>query len=307
MSELSIEDFAAQVAQADQPEQPSQDSDPVEQQASEEGQATDAPEGEQPEGEQSEQPEGDSEQIIEWQTANGEAFKVPVKELQNGYLRQQDYTRKAQEVAQERVQAQTEIRQQVQIVSALAEHLGEVRAIGKQLERYQQVDWETLKQADPTAYFDHRDKFRDLKEAAVSAEQRARQARAQYDGIQGQTIAQGIAQAEAHLSQKVSGVNRDEVLRTFSALQKSGADQRVIDIVRSTPALAEFAVYANRWLELQEKKPQVENRVKSLPPVTSKARPASAPSSRLEEVSKTVQAKRSFTVNDFASLLKATR
>lgn len=306
---LSVEDFAAQLTQADQPEQPEQDSEPAAPEAIEEGQPDDVPEPEaQAEGEeQQEQPETDSEQLIKWQTANGETFEVPVKELQNGYLRQADYTRKAQEVAQERVQAQSEIRQQVEIVQALADGLGEFKSLTSQVQQYAAIDWQALSREDPAAAQQHWITYQQLKEKAAATETQVRQARQQFEQTQTQVFAQNVAKAEVHLSEKVPNVTRDEVLRAFGALQRSGADQRTLDMVRSTPALAEAMIYAARWQDLQDKRPQVANKVKALPPVSTKARQSAPPPSRLEAASKVLQSKRAFSVNEFAQLLKASR
>jgi hypothetical protein len=306
---LSVEDFATQLTQAEQPEQPEKDSEPAAQDASEEGKPDDVPEPEaQAEGEeQQEQPETESEQIIKWQTANGESFEVPVKELQNGYMRQAHFTRSMQEVSQERVQAQSEIRQQVEIVQALADGLGEFKAITNQVQQYAAIDWQALSREDPAAAQQHWITYQQLKEKAAATESQVKQARQQFEQTQTQVFAQNVAKAEVHLSEKVPNVTRDEVLRAFGALQRSGADQRVIDMVRSTPALAEAMIYAARWQDLQSKKPQIANKVKALPPVSTKARQSAPPPSRLEVAAKAAQSKRAFSVNEFAQLLKDTR
>lgn len=308
MSEaLSVDDFVSQLTQADQPEQPpAEDSSPAEEVASEEG-LTDAPAEPETEGEQPEQPQdGDSERVIAWTTANGDSFSVTEDELKSGYLRQQDYTRKAQEVAQERERAKADLQQQVQVVTQFADAIGELKAVQGQLQQFQNFNWDALEAQDPAAASRAWRHFQTLKERAGAVEGYIRNAKGQWDQQQQQSLSQGVAAAEQHLTEKVKGVNRDEVLRTFKTLSEKGADQRVIDIVRSTPALAEMAIYAQRWVELQGKKPQAVNKAKELPPVAAKARQA-APTSKAEEVAKTVQNKRTFSTSEFAKLLKATR
>ena len=87
MSEaLSIDDFAAQLSQADQPEQPPvEDSDPD---AVIEGESEGQPEGDELEAEaqaedesdeqdeQPAEPESTEDRVVKWTTANGETFEI---------------------------------------------------------------------------------------------------------------------------------------------------------------------------------------------------------------------------------------
>ena len=98
--------------------------------------------------------------------------EVTLDELQAGYSRQSDYTKKTQEIADERKgleQYQTQFNEQYQLLtqerqqyqqalSQLGNHLSEG------INRFSTVDWAKLKEEDPIAYVTKRDEFREEKE-----------------------------------------------------------------------------------------------------------------------------------------------
>ncbi len=103
---------------------------------------------------------------------NGEDVEVTIEELQNSYSRQADYTRKTQELAQQRKaveQQQSEVAKNETIYkellpkmeSALKEGLGD------------EPDWNALYQADPIGYVRERDLWNEKQQKlqAVQAEQ----------------------------------------------------------------------------------------------------------------------------------------
>ena len=84
---------------------------------------------------------------------NGKTYKVP-KELKNGYLRQADYTRKTQEVA-ERGRAHEAERANFAAEQKIAREFqadfGELAVINSELARYDKVDWNQWSQEDNAA------------------------------------------------------------------------------------------------------------------------------------------------------------
>jgi hypothetical protein len=111
---------------------------------------------------------------------NGEEVAVTIDELQNSYSRQKDYTRKTQELAQQRKtveEQQSEVAKNEAIYKellpkmevALNEGLGE------------EPDWNALYQADPIGYVRERDLWNEKQQKlqAVQAEQQRLQEEAQ--------------------------------------------------------------------------------------------------------------------------------
>ena len=300
---LTIESFAEQMAQAANPEQPAADSGTDDALLPDEGQPTDeaAPEA-QAEGEQSDQPEAESEpeqdRVIKWQTANGESFEATESELKAGYLRQQDYTRKTQEVAEQARQSQAEVQKHAQqymaAVSQFNEGLAYIGGLKAQIQSLRA-------QGMPAA---------DLEVQLMRAEQQVGSAlQAFQHNLTAQEQAQraaAVSEAEQHLTERFPNINRDEMVKVFGNVQKLKASQAEIDLIRTNPRLAEMAVLASRYLDLQAKKPEVANKVKKLPPTTAPARPA-APSTKTDAVVKALNSRRTFSTAEFSQLLRAAR
>ena len=105
-------------------------------------------------------------------TVNGEEQEVSLDELMKGYSRQSDYTRKTQEVseqrkefdtikqqmAQEYHQIQAERQQYTQALQSLME--GNMAG----LDKFASVDWEVLKETDPIEYVTRKEEFREAQE-----------------------------------------------------------------------------------------------------------------------------------------------
>jgi hypothetical protein len=320
----SIESFAAALAQADnQSEQPATGSESVETQGADDeastGDAQDvsqeaqsgedgAAEGEQ--GEQSEESEQDSDAgandpVHKWTTAAGEAFEVPESELRNGYLRTQDYTAKTQQHAEAVRQAQASIQFQQQALQALAPELGEIQSIQSQIAHYNGVDWAALEARDPQEAHRHQVRLLSLKQNLTDAQQRTAGKAGEMKRAQDAYLAHSIAAAEQHLATKLPGLSRDEIGQVFARMAKLGATQVELNHMRGMPWLVEAAVYANRWLDLQAKKPDVHNKVRKLPPPTTKPR-AAVPSTKTDTALKAINSRSSFSRDEFARLLAST-
>jgi len=125
----------------------------------------DEPQEDQVEEEESEQPQLYTIKV------DGEETQVTLEELQNGYSRQRDYTRKTQELAQQRkaIEAkQQEVSQKDAIYSQL---LPKMEATLKgELEN--EPDWSALYEADPIAYVREKDIWNEKRQKlqAVQAE-----------------------------------------------------------------------------------------------------------------------------------------
>lgn len=313
--ELTIESLAAEIAAADQQEHPPvEDSSPEgAQTTAEEGAQDDAQDAgaeESANGGQDGHPETDpaeEDPIVEWTTASGEAFKVPRSELQKGYLRQADYTQKAQTLAEERKQAQAAIQQQFEAMQALGAELGEVQAVSQRIEAYKQLDWNSLRMQDPQRYNDLRIELHDLQEQQREAASRL-QAR-------GQAVAQQRMQADQqrmqagldYLKAKVPEFSDAWLANLREQAVRAGYTADDLNGIYSGRVLEDMWK-ARQWDALQAKKPEVQNRLKAAPPASAR-KPAqqAAPTSRQEQVLKAIDSKRAFSTDEFARLMAAAR
>ena len=321
--ELSIESFAAELAQADnQSEQPATGSESTETQAGDEASTGDAQDVSQEaqsgedgaaEGEQGEQSEesaedsdaGGNDPVHKWTTAAGETIEVPESELRNGYLRTQDYTRKTQEHAETVRQTQANFQLQQQALAALAPELAEIHATRAQIAEYSGVDWNALRAQDRDAFTEHQLRLNALERRLDGAQKRAEAKAGAIKQATDAQLAQAITETEKHLAAKLPGLTRDELGKVFNRMVSMGATQVELNHMRGMPWLIEAAVYANRWLDLQSKKPAVDNKVRKLPPSTTKPR-AAVPSTKTDAALKAINSRASFSAGDFARLLAST-
>jgi len=166
---------------------------------------------EEPEEEESEEDddyEGTEEREVEGQdlyavTIDGEEHQIPLDELLKGYSRQSDYTRKTQQVseqrkefdamkqnmAQEYQQIQAERNQYVQSLQNLMKtSMGNV-------DKFDNIDWETMKETDPIEYVTKREEFREAQEK-VQGMRNEQQMAQQRQAAQEQTSRQELLQRE---------------------------------------------------------------------------------------------------------------
>jgi hypothetical protein len=126
--------------------------------------------------EESEEPDEGSEETLYAVTVNGAEQQVTLDELMSGYSRQSDYTRKTQDVAKERkqmgeLQAQhaSEIHQaraeRQQYLESLNQIIGNTAS---NLDKFANVDWESLKDSDPIGYVTRKEEFREAQEKVQS-------------------------------------------------------------------------------------------------------------------------------------------
>jgi len=130
---------------------------------------------EESEAEQSELEEDtqdDAEPKVFTVKVDGKEVEVTLEELQKGYSRTQDYTRKTQQIAEMRKATEAELQavraerqQYAQLLDALSE---QVKTAAEP-----QIDWDRLYQEDPIEYVRQREVMRENREkaAAIQAEQ----------------------------------------------------------------------------------------------------------------------------------------
>ena len=102
---------------------------------------------------------------------DGEDTQVTLEELQNGYSRQRDYTRKTQELAEQRKAIEAQQQDVSQKDAIYSQLLPRMEATLKgELEN--EPDWNTLYEADPIAYVREKDVWNEKKQKlqAVQAE-----------------------------------------------------------------------------------------------------------------------------------------
>jgi len=150
-----------------------EESQPVEEDESFEEESEE--EAEEESEEESEETDGEEEELYAV-TVNGEEVAVSLDELLSGYSRQSDYTRKTQEVANDRKEMEalqqqynSEVQQIQQERQQYMEALTNIIAgQGSELEKFANINWDELRETDPIEYVTTRERYRETQERIQS-------------------------------------------------------------------------------------------------------------------------------------------
>ena len=178
--------------------QPEEEDESFEEESEEEEESVE----EEEESEESDDIEEDEEEPLFPVMVNGEEVEVTYEELLSGYSRQSDYTRKTQEVSEQRKEfeamkqsmgqeyqkIQTERQQYVNALQNVIQNsAGEV-------DRFASIDWEALKNDNPLEYITKRDEYRETQDRIRQAQfqqQQANQAHQEESVINHRRAVQG--------------------------------------------------------------------------------------------------------------------
>lgn len=103
---------------------------------------------------------------------DGKDVEVTLDELKKGYSRQADYTRKSQVVAEQKQKAEQEIAATQQERQRYISQLEQLTTQAEtEIQKFEKLDWDKLKQEDPMKYMVQRDTFNELKENTKKIEE----------------------------------------------------------------------------------------------------------------------------------------
>lgn len=285
--EIDLQQLADEMNEAGEPEteldedQPEGESEDGE--ADTETQEDDA--NEDGEGDQSEGESLDDAAIVKWKTAAGEEFEAPISELKAGYMRNQDYTQKAQHLANERKAAQEHIAQQFQQVQQYASQFGQLALADLQIQQMEAHIGSISVQDDPVGYNAATSQLlmaqrrRDGLAAQIAQFQQGRTAEQQ------QAFAAAQQQAAAELA---SGPNAlpnfgpDLVKRMNEAGKAYGLTEQELGSIVD-PKHIRILHDAMKYRELQAKKPEAVRKAAAAKPARQTR---SAPSSSVQRAAK---------------------
>lgn len=143
---------------------------------------------------------------------NGKTYKVP-KELKEGNLRQQDYTRKTQEVADlrrttetERTELERQRTQHAEFVQAHREEIGKVERLAADLKSYEGLDWQQAQNEIQALPYDQQ----------PAAWGKYNQAWHRFQALQGE-----LGQAKSSLVEKEKALSEQQTQRVQAAMQST--------------------------------------------------------------------------------------
>ncbi len=205
-----------------------------------------------------------------------EEVEVDLEEAKNLAQMGYDYTKKTQEVAEQRkqvemyaqaVKAQEQaIRQQAELQQVLIKEIAKVESINDQIAAYERVDWNTLSDTDPVqaqkAYFAYTQLMNQRTQAQQDIQnkyQQLTQQRTEQDQMR-------LAQAQQELVKMIPDWNADKAREIREAGKSYGFDDNELSSItdpRMVKVLAEAAAYR----KLQAEKATVTKKVSDKPAV----------------------------------------
>ena len=150
------------------------------------------------------QPEDDTEEV-DW---DGTKYRIP-KALKPGLLMQADYTRKTQELAEQRRHVEQHVQslsQQAELQQATLEHRVNLRTVELQLQEFKNTNW-----ANYRAQYGYdeeqaaKDRWQEYKDARVELQETIAKTETETRQMSERSSANAIAQADQVLSREIEG------------------------------------------------------------------------------------------------------
>ena len=194
--------------------------------------------GSDPTSDQSDNTDGDTQGVdpeaFEEVEYEGKKYALP-PELKDAILRQADYTRKTQELAQTRQQAeQTFAQQQARIEAERAniQAVARLTALDERLQQYAGVDWDSLSQSNGELAQREFMKYQQLKDSRQQFVAQIQQHESQRAMQEQQETARQLQEANEALSREIKGWSPDYAQSLREVAKSLGAKEEQLNGIR---------------------------------------------------------------------------
>lgn len=194
--------------------------------------------GSEPTADQPEQPDENTQGVdpeaFEEVEYEGKKYALP-PELKDAILRQADYTRKTQELAQTRQQAeQTFAQQQARIEAERAniQAVARLTALDERLQQYAGVDWDSLSQSNGELAQREFMKYQQLKDSRAQFVAQIQQHESQRAMQEQQETARQLQEANEVLSREIKGWSPDYAQSLREVAKSLGAKEEQLNGIR---------------------------------------------------------------------------
>ena len=235
---------------------------------------------------QAEDSESESEEGVEPEydevEYDGKKYAVP-KELKDAFLRQSDYTRKTQEVAEQRKFAESQIeqaRQFQEVAQRNIQAISELNNIDSQLKRFANVDWNSYSDQDPIeaqkSWFQYQQMQQTREQLAGQISQQERQRQIQTQ----QAIARQLDEGRKVLEREIKGWNTEVAKKLVDYGKTLGYQETELQSVmdpRAVKALHKAYMY-DQMMSKATQKPNTDVQPKPVTKVGQKAQASKDPS-----------------------------
>lgn len=144
---------------------------------------------------------------------DGEETEVTLEELRAGYSRQSDYTRKTQEIAQQRKTIEQEIQAAREERERYAKQLEELATLQPQVQEPSQEQWEALYRENPVEWVRQRELWRESKEKREKLVREQQQVAFQQQQEQAQKLQQTVTEERQKLVEAIPEWRDPEVAK----------------------------------------------------------------------------------------------
>jgi len=213
--------------------------------------------------------------------------EVPLDELRLGYMRQDDYQRKTQDVARQRAEAETQVSQAVgeirnQVLQQLTVYEQAVNALA--MGELHGLDLQTLSMTDPARYVQVDAKLKQYGNVLSTLRQQANEVQAQAEQQQQQAQREARIRFVQSLPQELPGYTAEvDAKITQTALRDYGLKPEEL-MGLADIRYAKILHDAVKYRELQTQKPLTEQKVKAAPKVIRPGAKASQTANRTQEL-----------------------
>jgi hypothetical protein len=205
----------------------------------------------------SEEQTGEEEEQDEIEV-DGKKFALPksaAEKLKAERMMQADYTRKTQDLAEQRKSFEVETQKTREGHQAYLNEYAKVVAIDQQLEEYGKVDWAALIDQDPALAQKLEVKRRELEGLRVKAAEAVTQKQQQFALNEQQETAKRVQEAQAYVAREIPGWSggRDVALAQYAVSNGMNA-QEIGALAVKHPQLLKFMHKAELYDQLEKKR-----------------------------------------------------
>lgn len=201
---------------------------------------------------------------------NGEEVEMDETEVINLAQQGYDYTKKTQQLAEERKQIETYVQtikaqeqtfqQQVQLQTALIQDIAKVAAIDDQITAYNEVDWQALSDSDPVQAQKLFFTFNQLQSKKQQMVQELNKRQQEVQMVANERLRQQTQVGLEQLQREIPDWGTEKVREVRDSAKNYGfTDQELSGI--TDPRYVKVLLDAAQWRKLQTAKPTVTKKV----------------------------------------------
>lgn len=251
------------------------------------------------------QPEGESPdtRLIKWKTADGTEHEVTEKDLREGYMREQDYRQKTQNLAREREKAVSEIQEQAQkqlgVVKAFGGKIAELHTIDSTLASLESEITRINRQDDPAQFAAMQTQILTLQRQRDNVAGVLGQAEQLMQAQQMEVVKQQQQKTAELLASEMPDFGPDLLKKWNTTAIDYGFSPDELSQV-TDPRVFRMLSDATKFRDLQSRKPEAVTKAKAAPPKPVK-QTRSVPPTSIDKAFR--QAKANTTVESVAALM----